>query len=58
MMSPDERIAMLLDGRLHGADRDAMLLHLLECDEDRAVLVGAAAILLALEEEDRVMGDR
>lgn len=50
--SRDKRVAAFLDGRMDARRREEMLIHLAESDEDRAVAVGAAAILRQLEEED------
>ncbi|HEX8213244.1 MAG TPA: hypothetical protein VF584_23920 [Longimicrobium sp.] len=50
--SENKRVAAFLDGRMDARRREEMLVHLAESDEDRAVAVGAAAILRQLEEED------
>jgi hypothetical protein len=47
----DERIAALLDGRVEGEDRRALLAELAEADEDYRVFADAAAILREREEE-------
>ncbi|HEX8675388.1 MAG TPA: hypothetical protein VF710_26060 [Longimicrobium sp.] len=50
--SRNKRLAAFLDGRMDARGREDMLVHLAESDEDRAVAVGAAAILRQMEEED------
>lgn len=47
-----ERLAALLDGRVDGAERDALLARLADHDDDLALFAEAAAIQRALEEED------
>ena len=47
----DERIAALLDGRVEGEDRRALLAELAEAGEDYRVFADAAAILREREEE-------
>lgn len=51
-----ERLAALLDGRLDGAERDALLARLADHDDDLALFAEAAAIQRALEEEDAAAG--
>lgn len=46
------RLAALLDGRLSGAERDALLARLADDDEDLAIFAEAAAIQRELEAED------
>lgn len=48
----DERLAALLDGRLQGPEREALLAYLAAADEDFEVFAATAAILLAAEEQD------
>lgn len=55
--SDDERVAAFLDGRMDARRREQMLDHLIESEEDREVLIGAAAILHELEEEDAALAD-
>jgi hypothetical protein len=47
-----ERLAALLDGRLSGAERDALLARLAADDEDLALFAEAAAVQRELEEAD------
>lgn len=47
-----ERLAALLDGRVHGAERDEALARLADHDDDLALFAEAAAIQRALEDED------
>lgn len=47
-----ERLAALLDNRLDGAERDALLAHLADSDDDLALFAEAAAIQRELEAED------
>lgn len=48
----DERLSALIDGRLQGAQRDELLAHLADDDDDYQLFVDSADILHELEEED------
>lgn len=48
----DERLSALLEGRVTGPERDALLAHLSASEDDYEVFVDTAEILEALEEED------
>jgi hypothetical protein len=49
---PDERIGALLDGRLHGAERDVALLDLAASEDVGTVFHDTAAVLREAEEEE------
>lgn len=51
-----ERLAALLDGRLRGAERDALLARLAGSDEDLAAFADAAVVQRELEAEDEAAG--
>jgi len=51
--SDDERLAAFLDGRMDARRREEMLADLNRSDEDRAVLMGTAAILRQLEQPEQ-----
>jgi hypothetical protein len=55
--SEDQRLAAFLDGRMDAREREEMLAHLNESDEDRAVLAGTAATLRLLEEAEAAERD-
>ncbi|HEX2076136.1 MAG TPA: hypothetical protein VHG08_00455 [Longimicrobium sp.] len=48
----DERLSALIEGRVGGRQRDALLAHLSAADDDYAVFTDTAAVLQALEDED------
>jgi len=47
-----ERIGALLDGRLHGAERETALLDLAASEDDGTVFHDTAAVLREAEEEE------
>ncbi|HEX8246207.1 MAG TPA: hypothetical protein VF541_22035 [Longimicrobium sp.] len=55
-LTNDERIAALLDGRLSGQERDALLAELGISDDELEILVDSAGITAELEEEDHAAG--
>lgn len=48
----DERLSALLAGRLEGPEREELLAHLANSEDDAEVVINAAAILREMEEED------
>jgi hypothetical protein len=48
----DERLSALLEGRVEGRQREELLAHLAEADDDYEVFTNTASVLRALEEED------
>jgi hypothetical protein len=52
----DERLSALLEGRVEGRQREDLLAHLAEADDDYEVFANTAAVLRALEEEDARAG--
>ncbi|HEV3048881.1 MAG TPA: hypothetical protein VGX50_01150, partial [Longimicrobium sp.] len=52
----DERLSALLEGRVEGRQREELLAHLAEADDDYEVFTNTASVLRALEEEDARAG--
>src|SRR5688500_9453018 len=48
----DEQLSALLEGRVHGQQREELLAHVSANDDDYAVFTDTASVLRALEEED------
>lgn len=52
----DERLSALIDGRVGGGERDALLAHLSATNDDYVVFADTADVLQALEDEDARTG--